>query len=86
MLTLTSAASGVAPSGWQLQASVDGRHWITLDTRARQRFAWAQQTRAFAMAVPGDYAHYRLRFDPASAGEMRSLAEIELLGAVPARP
>ncbi len=82
MLTLTSAAAIAAPSCWQLQASADGVHWITLDTRAHENFAWARQTRAFAVTAPGDYANYRLRFDPASAGGARALAEIELLGSV----
>jgi hypothetical protein len=78
MLTLTSAANAGAPSDWQLQASADGEHWLTLDTRRYQRFAWPRQTRAFAVQAPGEYAYYRLRFDTAEAA--RALAEIELLG------
>ncbi len=80
MLTLTSASRAAAPSGWQLQASVDGHHWRTLDTRQQQRFAWPRQTRAFAVQAPGEYAYYRLRFDAATAAAPRGLAEIELLG------
>lgn len=78
MLTLTSAAKAGAPSGWQLQASADGKHWSTLDTRRHERFAWPRQTRAFAVPAPGEYAYYRLRFDATDAA--RALAEIELLG------
>ncbi len=76
MLTLTSGASVAAPAGWQLQASRDGRHWHTLDTRRHERFAWPRQTRAFAVSTPGEYAYYRLHFD---AGAVTTLAEIELL-------
>jgi len=78
VLTLTSAAAAGAPSDWQLQASTDGKHWRTLDTRRHERFAWPRQTRAFAVSAPGEYAYYRLRFDAADAA--RGLAEIELLG------
>lgn len=83
LLTLTSAARAAAPSGWQLQASVDGHHWRTLDTRQQQRFAWPRQTRAFAVPAPGEYAHYRLHFDAAPDASPRALAEIELLGPTP---
>ncbi|OOG48792.1 alpha-1 2-mannosidase [Rhodanobacter sp. C01] len=79
MLTLTSGARAAAPSGWQLQASGDGQHWHTLDARRHERFAWPQQTRAFAVHEPGSYAYYRLRFEPNSTKQ--ALAEIELLGA-----
>jgi predicted alpha-1,2-mannosidase len=80
MLTLTSAARAGAPSDWQLQASADGKHWRTLDTRRHERFAWPRQTRAFAVHAPGEYAYYRLVFDAATGASTRALAEIELLG------
>ncbi len=80
LLTLTSGASMAAPSSWELQASSDGRHWHTLDARRRERFAWPQQTRAFAAHAPGEYAYYRLRLDPAPDGTPQAFAEIELLG------
>jgi hypothetical protein len=78
MLTLTSGATAMAPDGWQLQGSVDGRSWHTLDTRRHERFAWPRQTRAFALRAAGHYAYFRLHIDAADAP--RSLAEIELLG------
>ncbi|OOG53290.1 GH92 family glycosyl hydrolase [Rhodanobacter sp. C03] len=79
LLTLTSGASAAAPSDWLLQASSDGQHWHTLDTRQHERFAWRQQTRAFAVRAPGKYTYYRLRLEP--NGTKQALAEIELLGA-----
>ena len=78
MLTLTSGAMAMAPDGWQLQGSADGRSWHTLDTRRHERFAWPRQTRAFAVHAPGAYAYYRLRLEVDDT--KRALAEIELLG------
>jgi len=80
MLTLTSAASTAAPSSWQLQASTDGKHWHTLDTRRNESFAWPRQTRAFGVSAQAGYAYYRLRFDQAPGSAPTALAEIELLG------
>ena len=80
MLTLTSAATKPAPSSWQLQASADGKHWQTLDTRRNERFAWPRQTRAFSVRTTGSYAYYRLNFVQAVGSTARALAEIELLG------
>jgi hypothetical protein len=80
MLTLTSGASAAAPSNWQLQASTDGKHWRTLDTRKNESFAWPLQTRAFGVRTPGSYSYYRLRFDHASGRAPVALAEIALLG------
>ncbi|MEO9077832.1 MAG: GH92 family glycosyl hydrolase [Rhodanobacter sp.] len=80
MLTLTSSVAATAPSGWQLEGSADAVHWTMLDSRASQRFAWSQQTRAFALHTPGSYAFYRLRLDAVQTGSPQTLAEIELLG------
>lgn len=79
MLTLTSGASAVAPSSWQLQASSDGKHWHTVDTRKDERFLTPRQTRVFGLRAPGSYAYYRLSF-PATDGAAKALAEIELIG------
>jgi len=81
MLTLTAGSAAAAPSAWRLQGSADGQHWSTLDTRRDERFAWPQQTRAFAVREPGEYAYYRLQVDAATTNARRVLAEIELLGA-----
>ena len=84
MLTLTSGASAAAPSSWQLQASTDGQHWRTLDTRESETFPWPRQTRAFGGRSPASYAYYRLSFAQAAGSDARALAEIELLGPAPA--
>ncbi|MBE1160519.1 GH92 family glycosyl hydrolase [Dyella sp. 7MK23] len=77
MYTLTSAAQAAAPANWKLEASDDGQHWTTVDTRQGEHFPWAKQTRAFAIAQPQAHAYYRLRFDGSAN---TALAEIELLG------
>ncbi|QIJ65265.1 GH92 family glycosyl hydrolase [Streptomyces sp. JB150] len=74
--TLTSPADHTrAPSSWTLQGSADGTTWRTLDERTDESFRWDRQTRAFSVASPGRYAHYRLVL-----GEEAVLAEVELLG------
>ncbi|MEU5661792.1 GH92 family glycosyl hydrolase [Streptomyces longwoodensis] len=72
--TLTSDEAARAPAGWTLQGSADGTAWTDLDRRTGETFAWNRQTRAFSVAHPGAYRHYRLVF----AGEAR-LTEVELL-------
>ena len=83
MITLTSAAHTAAPYNWQLQASTDGKHWQTLDTRRNEHFAWPRQTRAFGVRAQTGYAYYRLKFDHAAGSVPVGLAEIELLGKSP---
>ncbi|MDI3402357.1 GH92 family glycosyl hydrolase [Streptomyces cavernicola] len=72
--TLTSADRAKAPDGWVLEGSADGDEWKVLDRRDEQSFQWDHQTRAFTVADPGTYRHYRLVPKGAS-----TLAEVELL-------
>ncbi|WP_243041359.1 GH92 family glycosyl hydrolase [Dyella sedimenti] len=81
MYTLTSGAQpGGDPSDWVVEGSADGVHWTVLDRRQGERFPWRRQTRAFAIAKPGQYTHYRWRVVPDGAGHAVNLAEIEWLG------
>ncbi|MEV4759397.1 GH92 family glycosyl hydrolase [Micromonospora sp. NPDC049559] len=75
--TLTSGSGPGDLHGWQLKGSYDGEHWTVVDTRAGQTFPWRAQTRSFAVAHPGRYAHYRL--EPTQADPQAALAEVELL-------
>ncbi|MFD2415820.1 GH92 family glycosyl hydrolase [Amycolatopsis pigmentata] len=74
--TLTSAKTANDPTGWTLEGSADGEHWTTLDVRHGQVFPWRDQTRAFRVAHPGRFTHYRLRLDgPATLSEVELLAQ-----------
>jgi predicted alpha-1,2-mannosidase len=73
--TLTSSDVPADPTGWVLTGSNDGTRWTELDRRGGEAFQWRLQTRAFKVAKPGSYAHYRLEFTGAGG----SLAEVELL-------
>ncbi|WP_226911334.1 GH92 family glycosyl hydrolase [Gallaecimonas mangrovi] len=79
MYTLTSASSGAMLSDWQLQASTDGKHWQTLDSRQGQHFPWPQQSRAFGIKSPAAFSQYRLL----NKGAKATLAEVQWLGLAP---
>ncbi|AZM59399.1 MULTISPECIES: GH92 family glycosyl hydrolase [unclassified Streptomyces] len=72
--TLTSSDHAKAPTGWVLQGSADGETWTDLDKRTDESFRWDRQLRAFSIAAPKAYAHYRLVL----SGEA-TLTEVELL-------
>ena len=76
MYTLTSGNGPIRGAQWTLEARSSGGRWTTLDQRRGEQFAWAQQTRPFAIGKPGRYAEYRLRI--AAPGRLQ-LAEVELL-------
>jgi len=77
--TLTSGTASGDPASWVLRGSYDGRKWSTVDERSGEVFPWRRQTRAFKVARPGHYRHYRLEFPSAA-----TLAEVELLARPPA--
>jgi hypothetical protein len=76
MYTLTSGNGAIRGGAWTLEARRAGGRWVTLDERRGEDFAWALQTRPFAIGKPGRYTEYRLRI--AGPGRMQ-LAEVELL-------
>jgi len=81
LYTLTSAGqAGRDPKAWKFEGSTDGEHWVTLDERHDETFPWRHQTRAFGVAHPGRYAHYRWRAASANASQGVALSEVEWLG------
>ncbi|RZU18788.1 putative alpha-1,2-mannosidase [Kribbella rubisoli] len=74
LYTLTSPASGAAPTTWHLEGSPDGTTWTALDTRTNQTFPWPRQTRPFTIPNPATFQHYRLTFPTPTP-----LTQIELL-------
>jgi len=77
--TLTSGASGAAPTSWHLDGSSDGDTWVPLDSRADEAFTWQTQTRPFELKKPGSFTRYRLTIDATTTGAPPTLAELELL-------
>ncbi|WP_233496722.1 GH92 family glycosyl hydrolase [Dyella sp. AtDHG13] len=83
MYTLTSSAKpGHDPKAWKLEGSSDGTHWVALDERRAEAFPWRRQTRAFGVAHPGAYAHYRWRVEKGEGSGGAMLSEVEWLGVV----
>jgi len=79
MYTLTSSAKpGHDPKRWTFEGSSDGVHWVSLDERRDEAFPWRRQTRAFGVAHPGNYTHYRWR-----GAQGVALSEVEWLGLAP---
>jgi predicted alpha-1,2-mannosidase len=77
--TLTSGTKRDDPRSWTLRGSSDGTNWVVLDERSREIFPWRRQTRAFAVADPGPYVHYRLDITENTGAPTVSLAQLELL-------
>jgi predicted alpha-1,2-mannosidase len=74
--TITGGKLPPASLGWTLEGRNGTGGWTVLDQRKAERFSWERQLRPFAVAKPGAYRAYRLRFDNDAALE---LAEFELL-------
>jgi hypothetical protein len=77
--TLSSGSRAGDPTGWVLEGSNDAIAWTVLDRRVNQEFRWRRQTRAFTVAEPGEYAHYRLRVIASTAEHRLTLGGIEFL-------
>ncbi|WP_329245374.1 hypothetical protein OG417_49555 [Actinoallomurus sp. NBC_01490] len=60
VLTSANDAPDRDPAAWTLRGSADGQTWRTLDVRSGQSFAGRHQPRAYRIADPGAYDHYRL--------------------------
>ncbi|OLF14953.1 alpha-mannosidase [Actinophytocola xanthii] len=77
--TLTSGTGHDDPRSWVLRGSVDGVSWTVLDERTGEAFRWRRQTRAFAVANPGRFTHYRLDITENTGAPTLTLAQVELL-------
>jgi len=49
-----------APNTWDLEGSSDGIQWTTVDSQVGQANWFANEVRAFNVASPGSFTHYRL--------------------------
>lgn len=73
--TITGGAAPLTAS-WTLEGRDTAGRWTVLDTRKDERFAWERQLRPFAIATPGAYSAYRIRF---GQNKPFALSELELL-------
>ena len=78
MYTVTSNNKNQAPKGLKLEASLDGKTWVTLDERENLKFEWTKYTYAFEVPDDkfGNYQHYRLTF---TGNDTMQVAEVEFL-------
>lgn len=62
--TLTNGANGVErdPAEWELQGSLDGASWVTVDTKKRESFPGRRSTRAYRVRAGEAFNRYRLVF------------------------
>lgn len=77
--TLTSGSRAGDPKDWVLEGSNDANIWTVLDQRINQEFRWRRQTRAFPVATPGEYGHYRLRVTATTGERTLTIGAIEFL-------
>lgn len=76
--TITSGTVAThAPSSWDVRASDDGVHWIVIDHRGEEVFAWKHQLRPFLLQNRRPHRFYR--WIPRD-GQAVEIGEFELLG------
>ena len=80
MYTLTSGATGTAPSAWTLEGSNDGTTWATVDRRTGETLGLDVVHPVLQRRAPKAYTQYRLVLTPAAGADGVTLSEIELLG------
>ncbi|GLI05241.1 hypothetical protein YDYSG_12710 [Paenibacillus tyrfis] len=66
------------PAEWTLQASNDGKQWVTLDTRKGEQFRYRYQRTSYSVRSDAKYSYYKLNMK-ASEGNKLQLAEIEFI-------
>ncbi|HEX8870733.1 MAG TPA: discoidin domain-containing protein, partial [Lentzea sp.] len=66
------------PKDWTLQGSNNGTDWTVLDTRKDESFAERFQTKAYDIATPASYQHYKLDITANHGTDIVQIAEVEL--------
>ncbi|WP_265521697.1 GH92 family glycosyl hydrolase [Oerskovia flava] len=76
------------PAAWQLQGSVDGSTWTTVDERSGEAFEGRLQTRVFELDEPVEtaYTHYRLTITANVSGSILQLGDWDLSADLDAEP
>lgn len=79
--TMTSAndAKDRDPKTWDLQGSMDGVNWVTLDRRKDEEFVGRFQTKRYDFETNVAYTHYRLNITENWGGSLYQQAEWRLI-------
>lgn len=79
--TMTSAddAPERDPKDWNLQGSMDGENWVTLDTRTGEVFANRFLTKRYEFNATQAYTHYRLNITANAGNNLYQQAEWRLI-------
>jgi hypothetical protein len=65
------------PTDWKLQGSINGKKWITLDSRSNQTQWKKDKVETFPIQNPGDYSYYRFIFQKGGDRSLIRIYEIE---------
>ncbi|QCR21163.1 fibronectin type III domain-containing protein [Pontibacter sp. SGAir0037] len=68
------------PRSWNLQGSIDGENWITLDTQSNQSFASRFETKTYPLSTTAAYMYYRLNITANNGSVDSQFAEWVLWG------
>lgn len=77
-LTSGNDAPDRDPKNWEIQGSLDGESWVTLDTRTDYRFTDRKQTREFYFSNNTAYTHYRFDVKSNNGGGLFQMQEWRL--------
>jgi len=79
--TMTSAndAKERDPKSWNLQGSMDGENWVTLDRRQNEEFVGRFQTKRYDFETNVAYTHYRLNITENWGNSLFQQAEWRLI-------
>ena len=82
--TITAAKDGATndPKDWTLEASNDGKNWVTIDERQGELFSSRYATQAYKVAdelEPTAYSWYRLTVKAVNGGTQMHIGEMQLL-------
>ncbi|MEC3881115.1 discoidin domain-containing protein [Parapedobacter sp. 10938] len=79
--TMTSAndAQTRDPKTWDLQGSMDGENWVTLDRRQDEEFVGRFQTKRYDFETNVAYTHYRLNITENWGSSLYQQAELRLI-------
>lgn len=74
-------ASDKDPKAWELQASINGKDWLNIDSQSNQIFEGRYQKKEYNISVQNTYTHFRLNITQVNGNTKEfQLAEWQLYG------